>query len=113
MTAWARRRRARYLPRPPQDEDPGNRDRRELARQQMRAFDAQAPQVREAFANSRFGVPLDVVATVHRRGPNDAVKARLRERGLFPCDVETEGVIVETIAALDDAEAQAIRRQLH
>jgi hypothetical protein len=114
-TPYMRRRRQRLERKRWDDypEDGGNADRRSAAIAQMWEFDGQPPEVRAAFAGSQFGVPLDIVRDVKRRGANNAVKAALAARGLFPCDVGTEGVIVMTVAEIDRAEGAHLRSQVY
>lgn len=84
-----------------------------LARADMRVFDDQPAEVRAAFANSLYGVPVaETIASVIRRGASDEVKRVLRDRGLMPCDVGTEGVVIETIRLLDTRESQRIKAEL-
>lgn len=91
--------------------DPGMRDVAAHARREMRVFDQLEPETRSAFANSLFGPPVAAtVSEVIRRGARNDVKAVLRERGLFPCDVGTEGVVVETVKVLDREESQRLKR---
>lgn len=105
-----RRRRRGVWARPrPRGDDPANADRASLARSQMAVFDRQSPPVREAFANSLFGVAVDIVREVEARGPNDAVRAACKARGIYPCDLGTDGVVIETVRAIDAAEARALK----
>lgn len=86
---------------------------RARSRAEMAAFDELPVEARQRIANSAFGVQLaDIADTVKRRGASDIVKARLKERGVFPCDVGTEGVILETVAVLEEHERKRIADEL-
>jgi hypothetical protein len=60
MTAWRRRRRARFAPRDMRP-DPDNDERKLQALAQMSAFDRLGPQARRAIRESRFDAPAPVV----------------------------------------------------
>lgn len=85
--------------------DPWKPDPR--AREEMRAYDRQPAEVRAAFRESLYGAAVhDTVERVIRRGPSDAVKAIIREKGLLPCDLGTEGVVIETLRLADELDGR-------
>jgi hypothetical protein len=94
--------------RPP---DPDKPDPRAAA--EMSAFDELPPEARRQIANGRFGAAVDeLVFKVRRNGASAQVRERLKQRGLMPCDVGTEGCVLLEIAILEEAESDRLRREL-
>lgn len=91
--------------------DPNKPDPRSAA--EMRAFDRLPAEIRAAVAGGKYGVEVsDVVETVVRRGASNPVKERMKARGLAPCDVGTEGVVLEEIALIEERESARLAAEL-
>jgi hypothetical protein len=91
--------------------DPWKPDPR--AREEMSTYDSLDPQVRAAFANSLYGAAVaDTVRSVIHHGASGQVREVLKAKGVMPCDVGTEGVIVETVRLMDEHEKLRIRDEL-
>lgn len=84
--------------------DPNKPDPR--ARSEMDVFDNLSAEQRDAIRNSRFGVALaSTYATIVRGGSPPHVRDALKARGLMPCDVGTEGVLVELVRIEEERES--------
>lgn len=93
MTAFARRRRARFEARwaSAREDDPDNAARKKDAERQMGAFDLIPEAARERLRGHVDDVDLiETVRLIERRGPSDAVRAICRERGILPCDLQRD-----------------------
>lgn len=83
------------------------------ARAEMRTFDDLSPEMRLRIANSPFGAQIEVMLEdIVRGGAPPAVRDRLKSRGLYPCDVGNEGVLLELIDILEDTERERLRKEL-
>ena len=91
--------------------DPKKPDPRAVA--EMRAFDELTPEARARIAESAFGAQVsDLVDRTMRRGATTAIRERLQKRELAPCDVGTEGVVLEAVAILEEEERARLKAEL-
>lgn len=94
MTAFARRRRARFEKRVVTPEDPDNGWRARDCAAQMAVFDRLDE---EARARIRDGVndtdTFGTMCRIKRLGLTDRAKRALRERGRMPCELEIDQLV--------------------
>lgn len=93
--------------------DPEQAGQDVASRREMRAFDQLEPSTRAAISQSAFGTAVaDTMRDIIKYGPTDGVRKALDARGVFPCDVGVDGVLLEEVNVMEAAERKRLADEI-